>query len=147
MRIIPYAGEQTSRGERSYDIFSRLLSDRILFLGEEVTDASAGTIIAQLPFPKHGCAEYEMRRAAIPALFLRYLVLLAKENQTVLNEIEFLKRENRNCPNCHLGWGNRLGEDPDGKCIDFFTGGRAMDITRTAHCFLLRASGSQKGQR
>lgn len=50
MRIIPYVVEQTSRGERSYDIFSRLLSDRIIFLGEEVTDASASTIIAQMLF-------------------------------------------------------------------------------------------------
>ena len=50
MSIIPYVVEQTSRGERSYDIFSRLLSDRIIFLGEEVTDASASTIIAQMLF-------------------------------------------------------------------------------------------------
>ena len=50
MSIIPYVIEQTSRGERSYDIFSRLLSDRIIFLGEEVADASAGTIIAQMLF-------------------------------------------------------------------------------------------------
>ena len=50
MSIVPYVVEQTGRGERSYDIFSRLLSDRIIFLGEEVTDASAGTIIAQLLF-------------------------------------------------------------------------------------------------
>ena len=45
MSIIPYVIEQTSRGERSYDIFSRLLSDRIVFLGEEVTDASASSIV------------------------------------------------------------------------------------------------------
>ena len=50
MSIIPYVIEQTSRGERSYDIFSRLLSDRIIFLGEEVADASASTIIAQMLF-------------------------------------------------------------------------------------------------
>ena len=50
MSIIPYVIEQTSRGERSYDIFSRLLSDRIVFLGEEVTDASASSVIAQLLF-------------------------------------------------------------------------------------------------
>ena len=50
MSIIPYVIEQTGRGERSYDIFSRLLSDRIIFLGEEVTDAAASTIIAQLLF-------------------------------------------------------------------------------------------------
>ena len=50
MSIIPHVIEQTSRVERSYDIFSRLLSDRIIFLGEEVTDASSGTIIAQMLF-------------------------------------------------------------------------------------------------
>ena len=50
MSTIPYVIEQTSRGERSYDIFSRLLSDRIIFLGEEVTDAAASTIIAQMLF-------------------------------------------------------------------------------------------------
>lgn len=50
MSIIPYVIEQTSRGERSYDIFSRLLSDRIVFLGEKVTDAAASTIIAQMLF-------------------------------------------------------------------------------------------------
>lgn len=50
MSIIPYVIEQTSRGERSYDIFSRLLSDRIIFLGEEVTDASASSIVAQMLF-------------------------------------------------------------------------------------------------
>lgn len=50
MSTIPYVIEQTSRGERSYDIFSRLLSDRIVFLGEEVSDASANLIIAQMLF-------------------------------------------------------------------------------------------------
>lgn len=50
MSTIPYVVEQTSRGERSYDIFSRLLSDRIVFLGEEVSDISAGLIIAQMLF-------------------------------------------------------------------------------------------------
>ena len=48
MSLIPYVVEQTSRGERSYDIFSRLLNDRIIFLGEEVTDTSANIIVAQL---------------------------------------------------------------------------------------------------
>lgn len=50
MSFIPYVVEQTSRGERSYDIYSRLLSDRIIFLGEEVSDTSAGLIIAQMLF-------------------------------------------------------------------------------------------------
>ena len=50
MSVIPYVIEQTSRGERSYVIYSRLLKERIIFLGEEVTDASASVIIAQLLF-------------------------------------------------------------------------------------------------
>lgn len=50
MSTIPYVIEQTSRGERSYDIFSRLLSDRIVFFGEEVSDVSASLIIAQMLF-------------------------------------------------------------------------------------------------
>lgn len=50
MSKIPYVVEQTSHGERSYDIFSRLLSDRIVFLGEEVSDVSASLIIAQMLF-------------------------------------------------------------------------------------------------
>lgn len=50
MSTIPYVIEQTSRGERSYDIFSRLLSDRIIFLGEQVSDTSASLIIAQMLF-------------------------------------------------------------------------------------------------
>ncbi len=50
MSFIPYVIEQTSRGERSYDIYSRLLNDRIIFLGEEVNDISASLIVAQLLF-------------------------------------------------------------------------------------------------
>ena len=48
MSLIPYVVEQTNRGERSYDIFSRLLNDRIIFLGEEVNDTSASIVVAQL---------------------------------------------------------------------------------------------------
>ena len=50
MSLVPYVIEQTSRGERSYDIYSRLLKDRIIFLGEEVTDVAANIIVAQLLF-------------------------------------------------------------------------------------------------
>ena len=50
MSVVPYVVQQTGNGERSYDIFSRLLCDRIIFLGEEVTDASASVVIAQLLF-------------------------------------------------------------------------------------------------
>lgn len=50
MSLVPYVIEQTSRGERSYDIYSRLLKDRIIFLGEEVNDVSASIVVAQLLF-------------------------------------------------------------------------------------------------
>ena len=50
MSLVPYVPEQTSRGERTYDIYSRLLKDRIIFLGEEVNDVSANLIVAQLLF-------------------------------------------------------------------------------------------------
>ena len=50
MGLVPYVIEQTSRGERSYDIYSRLLKDRIIFLGEEVNDVSASLVVAELLF-------------------------------------------------------------------------------------------------
>lgn len=50
MSLVPYVVEQTSRGERSYDIYSRLLKDRIIFLGEEVNDTTASLVMAQLLF-------------------------------------------------------------------------------------------------
>lgn len=50
MSLVPYVIEQTNHGERSYDIYSRLLKDRIIFLGEEVTDVTASVIVAQLLF-------------------------------------------------------------------------------------------------
>ena len=48
--LVPYVVEQTSRGERSYDIYSRLLKDRIIFLGEEVNETTASLTVAQLLF-------------------------------------------------------------------------------------------------
>ena len=50
MSLVPYVVEQTSRGERSYDIYSRLLKDRIIFLGEEVNETTASLVVAQLLF-------------------------------------------------------------------------------------------------
>ena len=50
MALVPYVIEQTSRGERSYDIYSRLLKDRIIFLGEEIDDHVASVVVAQLLF-------------------------------------------------------------------------------------------------
>ena len=50
MSLVPYVIEQTSRGERSYDIYSRLLKDRIIFLGEEINDVTANLVVAQLLF-------------------------------------------------------------------------------------------------
>lgn len=50
MALVPYVIEQTSRGERSYDIYSRLLSDRIIVLSDEINDATASVVVAQLLF-------------------------------------------------------------------------------------------------
>ena len=50
MSLLPYVLEQTSRGERSYDVYSRLLKERIIFLGEEVSDVSASVVVAQMLF-------------------------------------------------------------------------------------------------
>lgn len=61
MSTIPYVIEQTSHGERSYDIFSRLLADRIIFLGEEVNDTSAGLIVAQMLFLEAQDPEKDIR--------------------------------------------------------------------------------------
>ena len=61
MSTIPYVIEQTGRGERSYDIFSRLLADRIIFLGEEVSDTSAGLIVAQMLFLEAQDPEKDIR--------------------------------------------------------------------------------------
>ena len=54
MNLIPYVVEQTNRGERSYDIFSRLLKDRIVFLGGEIDDDVANVIVAQMLFLEMG---------------------------------------------------------------------------------------------
>lgn len=61
MSLVPYVVEQTGRGERSYDIFSRLLSDRIVFLGEEVNDNSASLIVAQMLFLEAQDPDKEIR--------------------------------------------------------------------------------------
>ena len=61
MSLVPIVVEQTNRGERSYDIFSRLLKDRIIFMGEQVNDVTASLIIAQMLYleqHRHGQALY-----------------------------------------------------------------------------------------
>ncbi len=50
MALVPYVIEQTSKGERSYDIYSRLLKERIIFLGEEVNETTASLVVAQMLF-------------------------------------------------------------------------------------------------
>ena len=65
MSLVPYVIEQTSRGERSYDIYSRLLKDRIIFLGEEVTDVSANIVMAQLLFLEAEDPEKDIHLAGI----------------------------------------------------------------------------------
>ncbi|MDR0446492.1 MAG: ATP-dependent Clp endopeptidase proteolytic subunit ClpP [Oscillospiraceae bacterium] len=61
MSLVPYVVEQTSRGERSYDIFSRLLNDRIIFLSEEVNDTTAALVVAQLLFLESQDADKEIQ--------------------------------------------------------------------------------------
>lgn len=61
MSLVPVVIEQSSRGERSYDIFSRLLKDRIIFLGEEVNDTTASLVIAQMLFLEHEDPEKDIK--------------------------------------------------------------------------------------
>lgn len=61
MSLVPIVIEQTNRGERSYDIFSRLLKDRIIFLGEEVNDVTSSLIIAQMLFLEHDDPEKDIK--------------------------------------------------------------------------------------
>ncbi|MCD6322568.1 MAG: ATP-dependent Clp protease proteolytic subunit, partial [Clostridiales bacterium] len=61
MSLVPIVVEQTNRGERSYDIFSRLLKDRIIFLGEQVDDATASLVIAQLLYLEHEDPEKDIK--------------------------------------------------------------------------------------
>ena len=70
MSTIPYVIEQTSWGERSYDIYSRLLSDRIIFLGEEVSDNAASLIIAQMLFLEAQAPDKDIQFAASFGAFL-----------------------------------------------------------------------------
>ena len=71
MSLVPYVVEQTSRGERNYDIYSRLLKDRIIFLGEEVNETTASLVVAQLLFLAlqpawvHSCSREEQRASAM----------------------------------------------------------------------------------
>lgn len=61
MSLVPIVVEQTNRGERSYDIFSRLLKDRIIFLGEQVNDTTASLVIAQMLFLEHEDPEKDIK--------------------------------------------------------------------------------------
>jgi len=62
MYLVPMVVEQTSRGERAYDIFSRLLKDRIIFIGSPIDDAGANLIIAQLLFLEHEDAKADINQ-------------------------------------------------------------------------------------
>ena len=62
MSLVPYVVEQTSRGERNYDIYSRLLKDRIIFLGEEVNETTASLVVAQLLFLESGVTIRTVRK-------------------------------------------------------------------------------------
>ena len=81
MTLVPYVLEQTSRGERSYDIFSRLLNDRIIMLNDEVNSASAGVIIAQMLYLELAGEDFHAR---VNNAFLE----LAQENPERIRVIE-----------------------------------------------------------
>lgn len=85
MSAIPYVIEQTSRGERSYDIFSRLLSDRIIFLGEEISDVSASLVIAQMLFLEAQDSEKDIQLLLIVLVVLLPLALLFMTRCNILN--------------------------------------------------------------
>ena len=68
MSLVPYVVEQTSKGERSYDIFSRLLDDRIIMLSDEVNDATASLVIAQLLYLEGKDSEKFVKETGIDAL-------------------------------------------------------------------------------
>ncbi len=87
MSTIPYVIEQTSRGERSYDIFSRLLSDRIIFLGEEVTDVSASLVIAQMLFLEAQATDIKIASDHIQKSKQRLNSILAQNTGKSIEEI------------------------------------------------------------
>ena len=70
MASMPYVVEQTSKGERSYDIYSRLLKDRIIFLGEEVNETTASLVVAQLLFLEAEDPEKDIQLLYNPDRFL-----------------------------------------------------------------------------
>ena len=73
MSLVPYVVEQTNRGERSYDIFSRLLNDRIIMLSEEVNDTTASLVVAQLLYLEAQDPDKEPRRRTSSSPFSRIL--------------------------------------------------------------------------
>ena len=81
MSLVPYVIEQTSRGERSYDIYSRLLKDRIIFLGEEVTDVAANIIIAQLLFLEAEDPEKDIH------MYINIVMISIMRNQKFLHQM------------------------------------------------------------
>lgn len=87
MSTIPYVIEQTSRGERSYDIFSRPLSDRIIFLGEEVTDVSASLVIAQMLFLEAQATDIKIASDHIQKSKQRLNSILAQNTGKSIEEI------------------------------------------------------------
>ena len=77
MSLVPYVVEQTNRGERSYDIFSRLLNDRIIFLGEEVNDTTASLVVAQLLY--------------LEALFALFALLGVSAGMAIYDTMQYIK--------------------------------------------------------
>ena len=90
MSLVPYVVEQTNRGERSYDIFSRLLNDRIIFLGEEVNATTASLVVAQLLYLEAQCHQFldnfkmQIAQQGIP--YDQYLKLTGMDEAKLLED-------------------------------------------------------------
>ena len=78
MSLVPYVIEQTSRGERNYDIYSRLLKDRIIFLGEEVNETTASLVVAQLLFLESEDPNKDIH------LYIHLMILLLQPDRELL---------------------------------------------------------------
>ena len=87
MALIPYVIEQTSKGERSYDIYSRLLKERIIFLGEEVNDASASVIVAELLFLESEDPEKDI------SLYINSPGGVITAGMAIYDTMQFIKRD------------------------------------------------------
>ena len=103
MSLVPYVIEQTSHGERSYDIYSRLLKERIIFLGEEVNDTTASLIVSQLLFLESEDPEKDI------SLYIMSPGGSVTAGMAIYDTMQFVK-----CDNLY-GYGSQYGSIPSGR--------------------------------